>query len=86
MVQSFLDIVFKHLEVAEQAALASKRRMNTSLKPNEDPGWTITATFMEWLRTTIIKQWNSRVELNKWSNVGTAVRLLDKLCKKTAPQ
>jgi hypothetical protein len=79
--QSFTDVVFKHLEVAEQVALASKRRMSANPKPSEDPGWTITATFMEWLRTTIVKQWDSKVELNRWSNVGTAVRLLDQLCK-----
>jgi hypothetical protein len=83
--QSFTSVVLEHLEIAEQAALANKRRMSANTNPSEDPGWTITATFMEWLRTTIIKQWDSKVELNKWSTVGTAVRLLDQLCKKTIP-
>jgi hypothetical protein len=75
------DIVIRHLIVVERVALATKRKMNSTQKQSEDPGWTVTATFMEWLRTIIIKKWDGKPEINKWSNVGTAVMVLDKLCK-----
>jgi hypothetical protein len=74
------DIIIQHLVVVERVALATKRKMNSTQKPSEDPGWTVTATFMEWLRTVIIKKWDSKPEINKWSCVGTAVMVLDKLC------
>jgi hypothetical protein len=76
-----VDIVTQHLFVVERVALAAKRKMNSNQKSNEDPGWTVTATFMEWLRTIIIKKWDSKPEINKWSSVGTAVMVLDKLCE-----
>jgi hypothetical protein len=76
-----VDIVTQHLFVVERVALAAKRKMNSDHKSDDDPGWTVTATFMEWLRTIIIKKWDSKPEINKWSSVGTAVMVLDKLCK-----
>jgi hypothetical protein len=76
-----VDIVTQHLLVVEHVALATKRKMNSNQKSNEEPGWTVTATFMEWLRTIIIKKWDSKPEINKWSSVGTAVMVLDKLCE-----
>ncbi|KAF2130351.1 ubiquitin-protein ligase E3A, partial [Dothidotthia symphoricarpi CBS 119687] len=75
---SFVDVVIQHLEVVERVALASKRRMKSSHDPDEDPGWTVTATFMEWLKTIIVKKWDNKAEINKWNSVGTAVMLLDK--------
>jgi hypothetical protein len=71
-----VDVIREHLIVMERVALATKRRMNWNQKSDEDPGWTVTATLMEWLRTIIIKKWDS-----KWSSVGTAVMVLDKLRK-----
>ncbi|KAF2659908.1 hypothetical protein K491DRAFT_712205 [Lophiostoma macrostomum CBS 122681] len=69
------EILVQHLIVAERVALTSK----TSLKPHRsfaaDPGWTITATFLEWLKTIIIKNWDSKAIVNKWSNVGSSIML-----------
>lgn len=76
---SLLDVVIQHLEVVEHVELANKGRLNPYHTPEIDPGWTVTATFMEWLRTVIIKEWNSKAEINKWTSVGTAVAILDKL-------
>ncbi|KAH7093143.1 hypothetical protein FB567DRAFT_168054 [Paraphoma chrysanthemicola] len=78
---SFIDIVFRHLTVVERVALDSRRRLtpSSSAKASDDPGWTVTATFVEWLKTIIIKKWDSKADINKWSAVGTAVLLLDKL-------
>jgi hypothetical protein len=76
---NLMDVVVQHLIVAERVALASKRRMTPNGSTNDDPGWTITATLMEWLKTIITKKWNSKADINKWSSVGTAVMLLDKL-------
>ncbi|KAH7350482.1 ubiquitin-protein ligase E3A [Pyrenochaeta sp. MPI-SDFR-AT-0127] len=76
---TLVDVIVQHLRVVEHVALNGKLRMRTSHSPSDDPGWTVSATFMEWLRTIIIKNWDSKAEINKWSNVGTAVILLDKL-------
>lgn len=78
---TLVDIIVQHLKVVECVALTSKRRPKSSHSLREDPGWTVTATFLEWLRTIIIKNWDSKATINKWSNVGTAVMLLDKLRK-----
>lgn len=78
---SFIDIVIQHLEIVERVALSSKQRMKSSHDPNQDPGWTVTATFMEWLKTIIIKKWDSKPEINKWNSVGSAIMLLDKFRK-----
>ncbi|EMD68276.1 hypothetical protein COCSADRAFT_80909 [Bipolaris sorokiniana ND90Pr] len=77
--QSLLDIVINHLEVVERVALTNKRKLNREQDSESDPGWTVTATFVEWLRTVIIKEWDSKAEINKWTSVGTAVIMLDKL-------
>ncbi|KAF2830354.1 hypothetical protein CC86DRAFT_160452 [Ophiobolus disseminans] len=77
---SLVDMVVQHLKVVERVALASKRRMTpNSSSASEDPGWTVTATLVEWLKTIITKKWDSKVQMNKWSSVGSAVMLLDKL-------
>jgi hypothetical protein len=82
---TLVDVIVRHLEVVERVALASKRRMNSNQDTSQDPGWTVTATFMEWLRTIIIKKWDSKAVINKWSSVGTAIMVLDKLRKRYAP-
>lgn len=61
--------------------MAMKLRLTSNHDLGGDPGWTVTATFMEWLRTIIVKKWESKAEINKWSSVGTAVMILDKLRK-----
>jgi hypothetical protein len=76
---TLMDILVQHLIIAERTALVSKRRMTPDNSTGEDPGWTITATLMEWLKTVITKRWDSKADINKWSSVGTAVILLDKL-------
>jgi hypothetical protein len=76
-----VDVIVQHLIVVERVALATKRRMYSTRKPSEDPGWTVTATFMEWLRTIIIKKWDGKPEINKWSSVGTAVMVMNTLRK-----
>jgi hypothetical protein len=76
---TLMEVVVQHLVVAERAALTSKQRMTPNSNTGDDPGWTITATLVEWLKTVTTKKWNSKAEINKWSSVGTAVILLDKL-------
>jgi hypothetical protein len=78
---TLIDVVIQHLEVVERVGMATKLRRNPSHDLDGDPGWTVTATFMEWLKTTIIKKWDSKAQINKWSSVGTAVMVLDKLRK-----
>ncbi|KAF1941332.1 ubiquitin-protein ligase E3A [Clathrospora elynae] len=77
--ETLVGIIVRHLEVVERVALANQQRLNSKRDVSEDPGWTVTATFMESLRTIIIKKWDGKAEINKWSTVGTAVRVLDKL-------
>jgi hypothetical protein len=76
-----VDMIIQHLEVVERVGMATKMRLNSSHDLDGDLGWTLTATFIEWLRTIIIKKWDSKAEINKWSSVGTAVMVLDKLRK-----
>lgn len=77
---SLVHIICQHLEIVERVALASKRRMTPTRSAGDDPGWTVTATFVEWMKTIITKKWDCKVQMNKWSSVGTAVMVLDKLC------
>ncbi|KAI4698681.1 hypothetical protein J4E81_005292 [Alternaria sp. BMP 2799] len=77
-----VDTVMQHLQVVERVGMATKMRLNSSYDREGDPGWTVTATFMGWLRTIIVKKWDSKAEINKWSSVGTAVMVLDKLHSK----
>lgn len=79
--QSLLHVLAQHLEVVERVELANKRILNPDQDMEGDPGWTVSATFMEWLRSVIIKEWDSKAEINKWSSVGSAVITLDNLCK-----
>jgi hypothetical protein len=76
-----MTLLVKHLEVVERVALDNKRKMKSINIANKEPGWTVTATFMEWLKTIIIKKWDGKLEVNKWSNVGTAVMLLHEFRK-----
>lgn len=78
---TLVDLIVQHLGVVEHVAVTSKRTMTTSSSSSEDSGWTVTATFLEWLKTIITKGWDSKVEINKWSSVGTAVMLIDKFRK-----
>ena len=78
---SLVYTVIQHLGVIECIALRSKVKLGSSHTAHMDPGWTVTATFMEWLRTIIIKKWDSNPRIAKWESVGVAVQLLDKLCE-----
>ena len=80
---SLITILVRHLEVIERVTSDSKQKMKSGNAANKEPGWTVTATLMEWLKTMIIKKWDGRVEVNKWSSVGTAIMLLHKLRKHT---
>lgn len=71
-----LDILVRHLAEVERVALENRRKLRGSANTYDDPGWTVTAAFMEWMRTIIVKQWDGKAEINKWSSVGTAVTLL----------
>ncbi|KAF3050121.1 hypothetical protein E8E11_007530 [Didymella keratinophila] len=77
--ETLTSIILRHLVVVERVALESKRKMKSVSTVPKEPGWTVTATFTEWLKTIIIKRWDGKVEVNKWSNVGTAVMLLHEL-------
>ena len=72
----FLNLMVKHLAEVERMAVSKKKKKST-VTYRDDPGWTVTATFMEWLRTIIIKQWDGKGDVNKWSSVGTAVRFFN---------
>ncbi|KAI1513750.1 HECT-domain containing protein [Pyrenophora tritici-repentis] len=82
--ETLIDVVVHHLIVVERVALAKKQKMTSNLDPSADPGWTVTATFMEWLRTVIIKRWDTKAEINKWGTVGTAVMTLAEFHSKYA--
>jgi hypothetical protein len=73
-----LEVLIKHLGEVESNALAKKSKTKTNLDYTEDPGWTVTATFMEWLRTIIIKKWDGKAEVNRWDSIGAALTLMDK--------
>lgn len=66
------SILIKHLTVVERQARSS--RMN--LKTDTDPGWTVTSVFLEWLRTLIIKSWDGKPEIHRWSAVGGAIEIM----------
>jgi hypothetical protein len=74
---NLIHILMRHLEEAERLALANKKKLMTNQNYLKDPGWTVTSTFMEWLRTIIIKKWDGKAVVNKWDNVGVAVLLFD---------
>ncbi|CAO2655590.1 Nn.00g043930.m01.CDS01 [Neocucurbitaria sp. VM-36] len=76
---TLVDVIIQHLKVVERVAPINERRLTSTRDLSEDPGWTVTATFIEWLRTIVVKKWDSKADINKWSSVGTAVMLLDKL-------
>jgi hypothetical protein len=82
-VGSLMNIVLVHLKTVERVALVSRRRMTPNYDTGDDPGWTVTATLLEWLKTVITKKWDSKSRINKWSSVGTSILLLDRLCKCT---
>lgn len=85
-VERLLPTLLGHLTQVEKAALHRKRRMSsTTQNTDDDPGWTVTATLMEWLRTIIVHQWDGNVEINKWSSVGTAVTLMTHLRQSCSP-
>lgn len=66
------DLLIKHLTIVEGQALASRR----DLKTDEDPGWTVTSIFLEWLRTIIIMGWDGKAEVHRWSAVGGAIEIM----------
>jgi hypothetical protein len=74
---SFLSILLGHLKEVERLAIAHKKKMKSSLKYDEDPGWTVTSIFLEWLRTIILKRWDGKAVVNRWGNVGTAAFLFN---------
>jgi hypothetical protein len=77
---SLMEIVVQHLEIVERVALATKHRMTPNGGQSDDPGWTVSSVLLEWLKTLITKRWDSKLAINKWTIVGSAVLLLDKLC------
>jgi hypothetical protein len=79
--ESLSNIIIRHLATVERVAFESKRKMKSISTVPKEPGWTVTATLIEWLKTTIIKHWNGKVEVNRWSNIGAAVMLLHELRK-----
>lgn len=73
-----VEIIVQHLIVTERVAIENKRRLNPSHARREDPGWTVTATFLEWSRTVLLKKWDSKPQIPKWGSVGVAVQLHEK--------
>ncbi|KAF1956918.1 hypothetical protein CC80DRAFT_592942 [Byssothecium circinans] len=74
-----LSILIEHLAVVERIATARKAKHKANQSRTEDPGWTVTAIFLEWLRTVIIKKFDGKAEVNKWSSVGAAISILERL-------
>jgi hypothetical protein len=76
-----LDVIIQHL--AEVEAVSHASNMNAKADPSytKDPGWTVTATFLEWLRTIIVKKWDGKATVHKQSSVGVSILTFDKLCK-----
>ncbi|KAF2116111.1 hypothetical protein BDV96DRAFT_645456 [Lophiotrema nucula] len=72
-----IDIIVEHLVVVERVALSNKRKLSTDYRPLDDPGWTVTATFVEWLRTIIIKKWDGKADINRWDSAGAAMEILN---------
>ncbi|KAF2193332.1 hypothetical protein K469DRAFT_788750 [Zopfia rhizophila CBS 207.26] len=72
-----MGILMKHLGKVEEIALMRRKKLKASLNYDDDPGWTVAATFMEWLRTIIIKKWDGKAEINRWTSVGAAIQILD---------
>ncbi|KAF1997373.1 hypothetical protein P154DRAFT_622510 [Amniculicola lignicola CBS 123094] len=72
---TLMGVLISHLGAVEQLALSSKRKMNSKFNNDGDPGWTVTATFLEWLRTIIIKKWTGKAEVHRWSSVGAAIEI-----------
>lgn len=73
-------VLIRHLIVVEGAATDRKTKMKGSLHLKDDPGWTVTATLMEWLRTIIVKKFDGNGEISKWGSVGAAMTLLKQFC------
>lgn len=76
---SIVNIIVQHLSIAEHVCLKNKQKMNSGFRSRDDPGWTITATLIEWLKTVIMKNWDSKVIIKTWSNAGAAFMLLSSL-------
>ncbi|KAI8935447.1 hypothetical protein NX059_008020 [Plenodomus lindquistii] len=72
-----VETVVQHMVVTERVALSSKHKLGASQASSADPGWTVTATFLEWLRTIMIKKWDCKPQICKWSSVGVAVQIHD---------
>ncbi|KAF2690025.1 hypothetical protein K458DRAFT_426870 [Lentithecium fluviatile CBS 122367] len=70
------NILVRHLEEVERNAIDRRSKMKVSQDTSDDPGWTVTATLVEWLRTLIVKQWDGKSTIRKWTGVGAAFTLL----------
>ena len=84
-VERLLPILVGHLTQVEKAAMERRGKSKSTSSTDDDPGWTVTATLMEFLRTIIVKQWDGKAEINKWGSVGTAVTLMVHLRWLTSP-
>ncbi|KAL6712161.1 hypothetical protein ACN47E_000038 [Coniothyrium glycines] len=78
-VPTLIDIVIQHLEHIEHVSLTSKQRLKVGQTRLEDPGWSVSSTFLEWARSIIIRKWDNKAEVNKWSDVGTAIMLFERM-------
>ncbi|KAH8725089.1 hypothetical protein GQ44DRAFT_772488 [Phaeosphaeriaceae sp. PMI808] len=76
---SVVGMVVDHLNIIELIDLANKQYVIPDHSEGGDPGWTMTATFVEWLKTIIVKRWDTKPEINKWSSVGASIMILDEL-------
>lgn len=81
-----LNILISHLgEVNRQKPTWHKRLKHKSVASKasalEDPGWTVSSVFLEWLRTIVMKEWAGEMELKRWEPAGAAVEMMAHLCK-----
>jgi hypothetical protein len=75
------DIIISHLVETERLAIAANPIPEKNPTTWADPGWTLTATFLEWLRTLVLKNWDGKTEINKSSTAGSSILWMDSLCK-----
>lgn len=76
---SVIEVLVKHLKIIEHLEVEKRKKMDLVVLQGNDPGWTVTSTFVEWLRTIVLHRWDGKPLVNKWSSAGTAMRLLDTL-------
>lgn len=83
-----MTIVYKHLVDCERYRRVGLFRAKWEEERVMDTwsNWTIAGTFVEWLKTIIMKEWAGQHELKRWDPSGAAAEILGDLCKSYSHQ